>query len=104
MSGGHFNYDNYNIGYTMDGQWQDEEINELFNDLFVGNLWGQRSGGLAGALDYWLADDISEETYREYVDKFKKKWFHRTPSNRVEFYQNKLQDYCDKLKKELGDI
>ena len=104
MSGGHFNYDNYNIGYTMDGQWQDEEINELFNDLFVGNLWGQRSGGLAGALDYWLADDISEETYREYVDKFKKKWFHRTPGNRVEFYQNKLQDYCDKLKKEMGDI
>lgn len=104
MSGGHFDYYNYRIGDTMQGQWHDEEMNEMFDDLFVGELWGSRYGGVAGALDYWLAGDIGEETYREYVKKFKEKWFNRTPKNRVEFYQDKLQKYCDQLKKELGEV
>lgn len=104
MSGGHFDYYNYSVGERMDGQWHDEEINELFHDLFCADLWEYRGGGLAGALDYWLSYDIDEETYREYVAKFKKKWFHRTPNNRVEFYQDKLQKYCDKLKEELGEL
>ena len=104
MSGGHFDYENYSIGDRMQGQWHDEEINELFDDLFNAPLWGHREGGLATALDFWLSGDVDEETYREYVAKFKKKWFHRTPNNRVEFYQDKLQKYCDKLKEELGEI
>ena len=103
MSGGHFNYANYNIGYTMEGQWRDEELNELFDDLFVGNSSDFRHGGLAGELDYWLSGDTGPEDYRECVTKFKQKWFSRTPKDRVEYYQNKLQDYCDKLKKEMGE-
>lgn len=104
MSGGHFDWLNSRIGEEMHGQWHDEEINELFDDLFNAPLWGHREGGLATALDFWLAGDIGEDDYREWVKKFKKKWFHRTPNNRVEFYQDKLQKYCDKLKEELGEV
>lgn len=104
MSGGYFDYTNCRVGWEMEGKWRDEEINELFYDLFCADLWGDRSGGLAAALDFWLCSDVNEEKYREYVAKFKAKWFNRTPKNRVEFYQNKLQEHCDKLKKELGEI
>lgn len=103
MSGGHFDY-----GYhpeNLDGQWCDEEINELYHDLFCGGEFAVRDyGGLFQSLDFYLSYDTSEEDYREAVAKFKAKWFHRTPKNRVEFYQNRLQDYCDQLKREMGDI
>lgn len=102
MSGGRFNYNNEIIGWEMDGEWEDEELNELFHDLFCAELWDGRNGGLAMALDYWLSSDIGEESYRKYVAAFKKKWFGRTSEDRVEFYQQKLQEHCDKLKKELG--
>ena len=101
MSGGHFFLDTHQIGHAMDGEWQDEEINELFHDLFCAELWNGRYGGLAAALDYWLSCDVSEEVYREYVRKFKEKWFNRTKEDRVEFYCAKLQEKCDELKGEL---
>lgn len=105
MSGGHFNIDTHLIGDDMEGEWRDEEINELFHDLFCAELWNGRYGGLASALDYWLAGDVSEEVYREYVHKFKEKWFNRTKEDRVEFYCAKLQEKCDELKGELvGEI
>lgn len=101
MSGGYFDYVNENVRWTMEGKWRDEEINELFYDLFCAPLWGSREGGLATALDFWLEGDIDEEVYREYVAKFKKKWFKRTNEDSVKLYQEKLQEYCDKLKKEM---
>lgn len=105
MSGGHFNIDTHLIGDDMEGEWRDEEINELFHDLFCAELWNDRYGGLAFALDCWLASDVSEEVYREYVHKFKEKWFNRTKEDRVEFYCAKLQEKCDELKGELvGEI
>lgn len=105
MSGGYFFLDTHQIGHAMEGEWQDEEINELFHDLFCAELWNGRYGGLASALDYWLASDVSEEVYREYVHKFKEKWFNRTKEDRVEFYCAKLQEKCDELKGELvGEI
>lgn len=103
MSGGHFNYGYY--PEEIDGQWSDEEINELYRDLFCGGDFSVRGyGGLYQSLDFWLSGDTSEKTYREAVAEFKTKWFRRTPKNRVEFYQSKLQDHCDKLKRELGDV
>ena len=103
MSGGHFGYGYYPD--ELDGQWSDEEVNELYHDLFCGGDFSVRGyGGLYQSLDFWLSSDTSEEDYREAVAKFKAKWFHRTPKNRVEFYQGKLQDYCDQLKREMGDI
>lgn len=42
-----------------------------------------------------------DERRRVAVAKFKAKWFHRTPKNRVEFYQNKLQECADRFKREM---
>ena len=103
MSGGHFEYSYH--PENLDGLWCDEEINELYHDLFCGGEFAVRDyGGLFQSLDFYLSYDTSEEDYREAVKKFKAKWFHRTPKNRVEFYQNKLQERCDELKREMGDI
>lgn len=103
MSGGHFGYSYH--PENLDGQWRDEEINELYHDLFCGGEFAVRDyGGLFQSLDFYLSYDTSEEDYREAVARFKAKWFHRTPKNRVEFYRNKLQERCDELKRELGCI
>lgn len=103
MSGGHFGYNS--VCYDLEGAWRDEEINELISDLFFNGDFAVRDyGGLFQSLDFYLSYDTSEEDYREAVAKFKAKWFHRTPKNRVEFYQQKLQERCDELKIELGDI
>lgn len=101
MSGGHFNYCNSTVGWEMEGRWHDEEINELFYDLFCADLWGTRTGGLATALDFWLSGDVGEDTYREYVAKFKAKWFGRTDEERAKFYCDSLQRRCDELKAEI---
>ena len=103
MSGGHFGW-NY-MPEDLDGEWRDEEINELFNDLMCGGDFSVRGyGGLFQSLDFWLSGDTDEESYREAVSQFKTKWMPRTPMNRVEFYQQKLQDYADKLKREMGEV
>lgn len=122
MSGGAFNYVNGNIAYQMNGQWDDEEMNELFFDMFGGGYddyrlpwhsdakkceFGPRGGGLAESLDFWLSGDISEESYREELSRFKRKWLSKkTPSNRVAFYQKRFEEYAtgiiEKFKEELG--
>lgn len=100
MSGGYFNY---MCPDYLDGEWRDEELDEMVHDLFFGGDFSIRGyGGLLQTLDFWLSSDTSEETYREQVDGFKAKWFRRTPKNRVEFYQRKIQDYADKCKREFG--
>lgn len=102
MSGGHFCYNS--VSYDLEDAWRDEEINELISDLFFNGDFAVRDyGGLFKSLDFWLSGDASEEKYREAVARFKAKWFHRTPKNRIEFYQGKLQERCDELKRELGD-
>ena len=101
MSGGHFEYVQNRVAEEMSGQWRDEELNELFYDLFEAPLWNNRNGGLATALDLWLSGDTGEEAYREQVAKFKKKWLHRSNEQRAEFYADKLQERCDELKAEL---
>lgn len=104
MSGGAlFDYRYPNLE-EADGKWQDEELNELYHDLFCGAEFSVRGyGGLCQSLDFYVSDDIGEESYLKAVSAFKSKWFHRTPSNRVEFYQRKLQDYADRLKREMGE-
>ncbi len=101
MSGGRFNYTNDSVRYEMEGEWLDAEINEMFYDLFCAPLWGNRDGGLATALDFFLSGDVCEETYREYAEKFKDKWLGRTPDERARFYADKLQERCDELKTEM---
>lgn len=102
MSGGHFEYQDHYTAEMFEGQWQDEEINELFSDLFVSGF-GPRNGGLVKSLDFAICSDTSMESYREDVKKFKDKWFNRTREDSLKFYQDKLQEHCDKLKKEMGE-
>lgn len=100
MSGGHFDY--ASLPYELEGAWRDEEINELIEDLFCNGEFSVRGyGGLLQSLDFWIACDTCEDSYREKVAAFKAKWFRRTPKNRCEYYQAKLQERCDELKKEL---
>lgn len=103
MSGGVlFDYTCPNLG-EADGKWCDEELNELYHDLFCGGDFSVRGyGGLCQSLDFFLSGDTSEADYREAVRRFKEKWFHRTPKNRVEFYEGKIQGFADKCKAELG--
>lgn len=102
MSGGAlFDYTYPRFDYA-DGTWEDEELNELYHDLFVGEDFSVRGyGGLCQSLDFYVSDDIGEEAYRKKLTEFKRKWFHRTPKNRLEYYQGKLQEYADKLKEEM---
>lgn len=128
MSGGHFDIYSSTVADELDGEWRDEEINELFFDLFGGGWsrrsrifgksydepprdseFGPRKGGLFESLDFWLAGDISEESYRKDVAKFKKKWLvKKTPKNRVEYYQSRFEEYAreivEKFKDELGEV
>lgn len=84
MSGGHFDWKNYGIGEFMGGEWRDAELNELFDDLFVKSIGSDREdGGLAGTLDYYLAGDYGEDTYRDEVSKFKEKWFGQSRAERL---------------------
>lgn len=100
MSGGHFDYVQDQVSEEFGGQWRDEEIDELFRDLF-GTDYDSRRRSLAHELDWWLSCDTSEKAYREAVKRFKDKWFHRTPKNRTEFYAGKLQEACERYKSEL---
>ena len=103
MSGGalfHYTYPDF---ADADGWWQDEEMNELYHDLFVGGEFSVCGyDGLMQSLDFAVSDDTGMDSYFEKLGKFKAKWFHRTPSNRVKYYQQKIQDYSDKCKAELG--
>lgn len=105
MSGGRlFDYTWPNLE-EADGKWQDEELNELYHDLFCGGDFAVRDyGGLCQSLDFYLSGDTDEESYREDLARFKAKWMHRTPKNRVEFYQGKLQEACERYKSELCDF
>ena len=104
MSGGAlFDYTYHNFE-GADGKWQDEELDELYHDLFCGGEFSTRGyGGLVTSLDLYVSDDIGEESYRKMVVAFKRKWFRRTPRNRLEFYQKKLQECADRLKREMGE-
>ena len=78
MSGGAFNYVNETLEYEMAGRWEHPILNELFSDLFCSHNYGNRYGGLAQMLDYYLCGDISEESYRKAVDAFMNKWFNNS--------------------------
>lgn len=101
MSGGSFDYQEYYTAQTFEGVWEDEELNELFLDLFVKGF-GHRDQGLVRSLDLARSGDICMETYYEEVKRFKQKWFNRTPEDSLEFYKEKLQEECDRLKEEMA--
>lgn len=106
MSGGalfDYSYPNLEEAY---GKWQDEEMNELYGDLFTGAEFSVRGyGGLAQSLDFYLSGDTSEEDYRDALSRFKRKWIDRSPEDRLKFYEDKLKEAYERYRKELdGEI
>lgn len=120
MSGGHFEC--YGMS-DVDGQWLDEELNELYFDLFGGGgsyhsrpfgkvhydreprrcEFGPRGGGLFESLDFYLSGDTLADEYREEVRRFKDKWFRKTPRNRVKFYQGRFREYAEEIMRQFED-
>lgn len=100
MSGGHFEYQQYRTAESFAGQWEDEELNELFHDLF-GDEWCDDRDSLVHALDWWQSGDWREEDYRKRVREFKAKWFGRSMEKSVEFYGRCLQERADEYTKEM---
>lgn len=100
MSGG--NYSSYRLD-CHDVDWHDRELNELWRDLTDGKDFSVRGyDGLLQSLDFYECSDTGIEDYQQAVQAFKRKWFHRTPRNRVEFYRAVIQRCADECKQELG--
>lgn len=75
MSGGSYNYMYSRIEYEYAGKMHD--------------------------LEWWQSCDYSEETYRESVNKFKKKWFKQTKIDVQKQIESKLEQTKDELLKEF---
>lgn len=100
MSGGR--YPSYALACD-EVDWHDYELDELWKALTVGADYSVRGyGGLLQSLDFYVCGDTEEDEYRKAVADFKRKWFHRTPKDRVELYQKEIQEFADRCKMELG--
>lgn len=111
MSGGHFDYVQYSTAEKFWGEWGDEELNELFTDLFgggwgiteseFGRTWAYENGkgnGLAETLDLWRSGDIGEDEYYEQVGRFKRKWLRRSKMDAYEFYVERFESMATEMK------
>ena len=65
----------------------DLELNEMLKDLVK----------VLHDVEWWQSGDISEESYRETVTKFKKKWFKRDKTQ----VKNVIDSVFEKEKQEL---
>lgn len=91
MSGGSFDYLCFRIEETYSGEMQDVELNEMIVDLCE----------VLHDLEWWKSGDYDEQTYRETIRKFKKKWFGQTDEKRLEKLANKAKKDFDKLLKDI---
>lgn len=71
----------------------DRELSELMADVMC----------LLHALEWYESCDIGEESYKKYVNKFKKKWLKRTEKDRLNGYLEDLKSYYEELVKELKE-
>ena len=79
MSGGSYNYVYSRLLTECFGAMYDDEMNDMINDLCE----------VLHDLEWWQSGDMSEEQYRETLEKFKAKWFR---TDRVD----RLKEYIDK--------
>ena len=101
MSGGYFDYKNWEVAETFEDQFEDRELNDLFNDLFCAPISERRSGGVVGALDLYKSADWSRDDYLAVVRRFKKKWFKTSRDKRLQGYVEKA---CAELKAEFEEL
>ena len=69
----------------------DRELSELMADVMC----------LLYGLEWFDSCDIGEETYKECVNKFKAKWFHRTHEAKANSYAEDLKALYKELDAEL---
>lgn len=92
MSGGSRNYTYYRIEEEYVGRMYDPEINALMKDV----------AGLAHDVEWYDSGDYGEETYRDSVREFKKKWFRKAArSERLKSY---IDEEIGKLRAELIEM
>lgn len=87
MSGGSYNYMYSRIEYEYAGKMYDSQLNAMMKDLV----------DLLHDLEWWQSCDCDEKTYRESVNKFKKKWFKQTKID----VQKQIESEFEKTKNEL---
>ena len=91
MSGGSYNYGYSTVEYTYVGEMLDSELNEMMKDLVE----------VLHDLEWYVDCDISEETYRETVTKFKRKWFKRRKCHIEALVNEEFEKKKQELLKEL---
>jgi hypothetical protein len=91
MSGGSYNYGYSTVEYTYVGEMKDTELNEMMKDLVQ----------VLHDLEWYVDCDISEETYRETVTKFKSKWFKRRKCDIEALVNEEFEKKKQELLKEL---
>lgn len=86
-------YDNISIRveYDLVGYMFDTELNQMMKDLVE----------VLHDLEWYVDCDISEETYRETVTKFKSKWFKRRKCDIEELVNEVFEKKKEELLKEL---
>lgn len=101
MSGGSYDYMYSRVEEEYADRMFDSQLNTMMKDLV----------GLLHDLEWWQSGDYSEETYREAVKKFKKKWFGQTKidvqsyiENEFERTKNELLKEFEYLRDEKGDL
>ena len=86
MGGGSHNYIYCNMSMELEGQMEDDVINEMMKDIIM----------LTHNLEWWKSSDYSEEDYRETVRKFKEKWL-KPSSEREETMKQIIKKSLEKL-------
>ena len=94
MSGGSFDYMYCRFEDMYAGEMHDKELDELIPAL----------AHVLYKLEWWQSGDIDEESYREAVAEFKKKWlsgYDNDTNKRIERFKDNLTMSIDKLMEEL---
>ena len=79
MSGGAYEYVYLTLEEQCKGQMYDAEMDDLIKDLCK----------VLHDLEWWQSADTDEESYRESLAKFKKKWFQGDRNKRLKGYIDK---------------
>lgn len=79
MSGGSYDYIYLRLLDKCENRMYDEEMNDLIKDLCE----------VLHDLEWWQSADSDEQTYRDTLSRFKRKWFQ---GNR----EKRLKEYIDK--------
>lgn len=79
MSGGSYDYIYCKLLEECEKRMYDDEMNDLIKDL----------AEVLHDLEWWQSDDIDEQTYRDTLSRFKRKWFQENREKRLKEYVDK---------------